>query len=50
MSNLYNWHDERMNELKIREISREIEHLELLREAERKYCRSFQMLFYFMYF
>jgi len=33
MSNLYNWHDERMNELKMQEINREIKHLHLLKEA-----------------
>ena len=33
MGNLYNWHDERMNELKLKEIHREIEHQYLLKEA-----------------
>ena len=33
MNNLYHWHDERMTELKMREIEREIQELRLLREA-----------------
>ena len=33
MGNLYNWHDERMNELKLKEIHQEIEHQSLLKEA-----------------
>lgn len=33
MSNLYHWHDERMNELKLQEIRREVEHAYLLKEA-----------------
>ena len=33
MGNFYNWHDERMNELKMQEINREIEHLHLLKEV-----------------
>jgi hypothetical protein len=33
MGNLYYWHDERMNELKLQDIKREIEHAYLLREA-----------------
>ncbi|HSL45837.1 MAG TPA: hypothetical protein VK897_20555 [Anaerolineales bacterium] len=32
-NNLYHWHDERLVELKQREINREIEHLRLLKEA-----------------
>ncbi len=33
MSNLYHWHDERMNDLKLRDIEREIQHERLLKEA-----------------
>ena len=33
MSNLNNWHDEWMNELKQREIRKELEHIRLLKEA-----------------
>lgn len=33
MNNLYHWHDERMVNLKIEEINREIEQTRLLREA-----------------
>ena len=33
MNNLYHWHDERMVELKMQEINREIEKIRLLREA-----------------
>lgn len=33
MSNLYNWHEERMVELKMQEINREIEQARLLKEA-----------------
>ena len=32
-NNLYNWHDERLVELKLRELNREVEHLRLLKEA-----------------
>jgi hypothetical protein len=33
MGNLYHWHDERMVELKMRDINREIEQARLLKEA-----------------
>ena len=33
MSNLNNWHDEWMNELKQREIRRELEQIRLIKEA-----------------
>ena len=33
MNNLYHWHDERMVDLKMQEINREIEQVRLLREA-----------------
>jgi hypothetical protein len=33
MNNLYNWHDERMVDLKMKEINRELEQARLLREA-----------------
>ena len=33
MNNLYNWHDEWMNELKQREISKELEQIRLIKEA-----------------
>jgi hypothetical protein len=32
-NNLYHWHDERLVELKLRELDREVEHLRLLKEA-----------------
>jgi hypothetical protein len=33
MNNLYHWHDERMNALKMQEINQEIERMYLLKEA-----------------
>ncbi len=33
MNNLYNWHDERMVDLEMKEINRELEQAKLLREA-----------------